>query len=174
MPSSLLLLHGVVQQIAVPQSMAVLQARGSVQSKPRAVIAVANESARRHEVSSLRCTRPPCWRKTCILRRAPRVLLLIAAVSAYAANPVDPDALLARADHLVEIGNSVKAKPLYAEAEQEFHARGRTRKGLYIQFGRLHREIETGSYALAAQEVECDLHNAVVQSDPMLKIARLH
>jgi hypothetical protein len=30
----------------------------------------------------------------------------------------DPDALLSRADHLAEIGNSVKARPFYAEAEQ--------------------------------------------------------
>ncbi len=95
------------------------------------------------------------------------------AVLAYAAKAADPDALLARADHLVEIGNSVKARPLYAEAEREFDARGETRKELYAKFGRLHRDVETGPYAAAAQEVERDLHNPVVQSDPILKIRAL-
>lgn len=152
----------------------VLHALSSGQeSKPRTAIAAGKGLGRRCKVNSLGCTRVPRGRKTRIRQRAPHVLLLLAAISACAANSINPDALLARADHLVEIGNSVKARPLYAEAEQEFHDRGDTRKELYAKFGGLHRDVETGSYALAAQEVEHDLHNPVVESDPMLKIRAL-
>src|SRR5579883_1153944 len=129
-------------------------------SKPRTVFAAA------HGLSRSR-------RKGCTRFRLGPLLLLFMAVLAHAANATDADALLARADDLVEVGNSVKARPLYAEAEREFHARGNTRKELYAKFGRLHRDVETGSYAAVAQEVERDLQNPVVQSDPMLKIRGL-
>jgi len=85
----------------------------------------------------------------------------------------DPDALLAQADRLLELGNSVKAEPLYAQAEKDFHARGDTGKELYAKFGRLRRDIETGSYSVVASEVERDLGNPVVQNDPALKIRAL-
>ena len=95
---------------------------------------------------------------------------LIVQSGIYAA---DPEALLSQADHLAEIGNSVKARPLYAEAEQEFHARGDIKKELYAKFGRLHREVESGSYAAISEELERDLANPIVQSDPALKIRAL-
>jgi len=47
----------------------------------------------------------------------------------------DPYALVSQADHFAEIGNSVKARPLYAEAEKEFRSRGDTKKELYAKFG---------------------------------------
>jgi len=151
----------------------VVHALFSSRLKPGTAVAGVNGLARCYEVNSLHRGRTPCRRKIRIRRCAPHLLLLVVAVSACAANAADPDALLARADHLVEIGNSVKARPLYAEAEQEFHARGDRKKELYAKFGRLQRDIQTGSYAVAAQEVEHDLHNPVVQSDPMLKIRAL-
>src|SRR5690242_15113085 len=60
-------------------------------------------------------------------------ITLLALLSAYCVIAADPEALLARADHLVEIGNSIKARPLYAEAEQEFHAREDRRNELYAK-----------------------------------------
>jgi CHAT domain-containing protein len=84
-----------------------------------------------------------------------------------------PDDLLARADHLAEVGNSVRARPLYAEAEQQFRARGDTRKELYAKFGRLHRDVESGSYKAIAEELDRDLRNPIVESDPGLKIRAL-
>ena len=100
-------------------------------------------------------------------------IIIVALISAHAAKAADPDALLARADHLVDIGNSIKARPLYAQAEQEFRMQGDKRKELYAKFGRLRHDIETGSYSVAAQQVEQDLRNPVVQNDPALKIRAL-
>jgi hypothetical protein len=97
-------------------------------------------------------------------------LALIVQSGMYAA---DPQALLSQADHLAEIGNSVKARPLYAEAEQEFRSRGDTKKELYAKFGRLHREVESGSYSAISEELERDLANPLVQNDPALKIRAL-
>src|SRR5689334_5811067 len=97
-------------------------------------------------------------------------LALMVQFGIYAA---DPDALLSQADHLAEIGNSVRARPLYAEAEQEFRSRGDTKKELYAKFGRLHREVESGSYSAISDELERDLVNPVVRNDPALKIRAL-
>jgi hypothetical protein len=97
-------------------------------------------------------------------------LALMVQSGIYAA---DPEALLSQADHLAEIGNSVKARPLYAEAEQEFRSRGDTKKELYAKFGRLHREVESGSYSAISEELERDLANPLVQNDPALKIRAL-
>jgi hypothetical protein len=62
---------------------------------------------------------------------------------------------------------------LYAQAEQEFRSRGDTKKELYAKFGRLHREVESGSYSARSDELERDLANPVVQNDPALKIRAL-
>jgi CHAT domain-containing protein len=85
----------------------------------------------------------------------------------------DPDALVSQADHFAEVGNSVKARPLYAEAEKEFRSRGDTKKELYAKFGRLHRDVESGSYSTVAEELERDLANPIVRDDPALKIRAL-
>ena len=100
-------------------------------------------------------------------------IIMVALISAHAAKAADPDALLARADHLVDIGNWVKARPLYAQAEHEFRMRGDKRKELYAKFGRLRHDVETGSYSAAAQQVGQDLRSPVVQNDPALKIRAL-
>jgi len=97
-------------------------------------------------------------------------LALITGCESFAA---DPGALLIEADRLAELGNWVKARLLYAQAEQEFHSRGDVRHELYAKFGRLHRDIETGSYAAVGEEIEKDLQNPAVQSDPGLHIRAL-
>src|SRR5579863_1552693 len=97
-------------------------------------------------------------------------LALITACESLAA---DPGALLIEADRLAGLGNWVKAQSLYAQAEQEFHWRGEVKQELYAKFGRLHRDIETGSYAAVGEEIEKDLQNPAVQSDPGLHIRAL-
>ena len=89
-----------------------------------------------------------------------------------AADP-DPGALLTEADRLADLGNWVKAGPLYAQAEQQFHSRGDVRQELYAKFGRLHRDIETGSYSAVGEELENDLQDPAIQSDPRLHIRAL-
>lgn len=101
------------------------------------------------------------------------LILLLAAASGASAEAADPDQLLTRADHLAGIGNLDAARPLYTQAEQEFHARGDTRNELYAKFGRLRRDVESGSYSFVAAEVAKDLQNPVVQNDPALKIRAL-
>jgi tetratricopeptide (TPR) repeat protein len=85
----------------------------------------------------------------------------------------EPGALLIEADRLAGFGNWVKARSLYAQAEQEFHSRGDVKQELYAKFGRLHRDIETGSYSTVGEEIEKDLQNPAVQSDPGLHIRAL-
>lgn len=85
----------------------------------------------------------------------------------------DPRELLTEADSLAESGNWDKARDLYAQAEQEFRAQGDTRGELYAKFGRLHRDVESGSYATVLREIEADLKSPVVESDPALKIRAL-
>ena len=98
------------------------------------------------------------------------VLALIAGHGAVAA---DPEALLSQADHYADVGNSVKARQLYAQAEVQFHSLGDTRREMYAKFGRLNREVQTGSYFAVQDEVGKDLLKPVVQSDPALKIRGL-
>jgi CHAT domain-containing protein len=85
----------------------------------------------------------------------------------------DPGALLTEADRLAGLGNWVKARSLYAQAEQEFHSRGDVQQELYAKFGRLHRDIEAGSYSAVGEEIEKDLQNPAVQCDPGLHIRAL-
>ena len=85
----------------------------------------------------------------------------------------DPQQILRSADRYADAGNWVKARPLYAQAEQLFRSQGDSRNELYAKFGRLHRDVETGSYARAAEEIEADLQKPVVQDDPALKIRAL-
>ena len=85
----------------------------------------------------------------------------------------DPGALLTEADRLAGLGNWVKAQPLYAQAEREFRSRGDVKQELYAKFGRLHRDIETGSYTTVAEEIEKDLQNPAIAGDPGLHIRGL-
>ena len=85
----------------------------------------------------------------------------------------DPKQLLSQADSLAELGNWDRARDLFAQAEQEFRAEGDIRDALYAKFGRLHRDVESGSYTAVLQEIEADLKNPIVQNDPVLKIRAL-
>lgn len=89
------------------------------------------------------------------------------------ASSAEPREVLKQADHFANLGNWHKARKLYAEAEQVFHSRGDTRNELYAKFGRLHRDVESGSYADLLREIQADLKNPVVVSDPVLKIRAL-
>lgn len=102
----------------------------------------------------------------------PGVVFLFALISGQV-SATEPQDLLSQADKLAEFGNWDKARDLYAQAEQEFHARGDIRNELYAKFGRLHRDVESGSYAAVLHQVEADLKNPIVQNDPALKIRAL-
>ncbi len=84
-----------------------------------------------------------------------------------------PRDILAQADHFADLGNWDKARDLYAQAEQGFHAAGDERNELYAKFGRLHRDVESGSYAAVLHQIETDLDNPVVQGDTGLRIRAL-
>jgi CHAT domain-containing protein/tetratricopeptide (TPR) repeat protein len=84
-----------------------------------------------------------------------------------------PQAILLQADHFADLGDWDKARDLYAQAEQEFHARGDMRNEFYAKFGRLHRDVQSGSYTAVLRQVETDLRNPVVAGDPSLKIRAL-
>ncbi len=97
-------------------------------------------------------------------------LLILSSASAIAEDAV---ALLDRADRLSAAGNWRAARPLYAEAEAMFRASGDRPKELAAKFGRLHSDVESGSYAEIREQVERDLRDPVVQADPRLKIRGL-
>jgi hypothetical protein len=88
----------------------------------------------------------------------PAVVFLLALISGQI-SASEPQEILSQADKLAEFGNSDKARDLYAEAEQEFHHHGDTRNQLYAKLGRLHRDVESGSYALVLRQVEAGLKN---------------
>lgn len=102
------------------------------------------------------------------LRRV--VIFGIITASGHAA---DPDALIRQADRFADAGDLLRARPFFAEAEQEFRSRGDERNALYAKFGRLKRDVETGSYTAVENDLRKDLANPVVQSDPHLKIRAL-
>src|SRR5579871_3372144 len=90
------------------------------------------------------------------------------------ASAVEDGAVLLRdADRYADAGNWTSARDLYARAERAFHQSGDTRNELYAKFGRLHRDVEAGSYSIALREVEADIAKPVVQGDPLLKIRAL-
>src|SRR5579875_3536720 len=86
---------------AKPMRFSVFHALGSSGSRPRAAIAAASGLDCDHRVNSARCTPSPCSRQICMRTWVLQVLVVMLAVLAYAAKAADPDALLARADHLV-------------------------------------------------------------------------
>ena len=57
----------------------------------------------------------------------------------------DTKRLLAEADRLAWLGNSDKAGPLYAKAEELFDSVGDSRNALYAKVGRLHTQMQANS-----------------------------
>src|SRR5579885_2272658 len=114
------------------------------------------------------------WRSLFHMLTCPHgVLFALVFVSSHSAIAEDPAALLDRAERLSAVGNWRAARPLYAEAETKFRARGDRRNELAAKFGRLHSDVESGSYAEVREQVERDLLDPVVQADPRLKIRGL-
>jgi CHAT domain-containing protein len=106
------------------------------------------------------------------------VVLKLAAIMAGGAIRVplaadDPEQLLREAQHYAEVGNLDRAGPLFADAEKLFHAQGDTRNELFAKFGRLRRDVESGSYVEVQQQLAADLKNPVVAADPALKLRAL-
>ena len=81
--------------------------------------------------------------------------------------------LLVQADRLAEQGNWSKARPIYANAEAEFQRVGDRRTEIYAKLGRLHGDVQAGSYRATREEVVRTLGDQNVQSDPQLKIQAL-
>ncbi len=100
-------------------------------------------------------------------------LCFISMNTALYAFGADAGDLLRTADRLADAGNWAAAREPYAQAEQLFRAQGDKRNELYAKFGRLHRDVEAGSYSQVLREVQADLSNPVVQKDPSLKIRAL-
>src|SRR5579883_1375390 len=114
------------------------------------------------------------WRSLIRMLSCPRgVWCALVFLSGHSAIAEDPAALLERAERLSAVGNWRAARPLYAEAEAAFRARGDRRDELAAKFGRLHSDVESGSYAAVREEVERDLLDPVVHTDPILKIRGL-
>jgi hypothetical protein len=85
----------------------------------------------------------------------------------------DAVVLLRDADRYADAGNWNAARDLYAQAEQAFRGAGDARNELYAKFGRMHRDVEAGSYSRVSQELQVDLAKPAVQNDPALKIRAL-
>jgi len=98
------------------------------------------------------------------------ILVNICLVPLFAADVGD---LLRMADQYADANNWSAAREPYAQAEAAFRERGDKRNELYAKFGRLHRDVEAGSYSKVLTEVQADLANPVVQADPLLKIRGL-
>jgi CHAT domain-containing protein len=94
----------------------------------------------------------------------------LSALFVYAQSPTD---LLAQADRLGDKSDWRNAGPLYAKAEAAFRTTGDVRNELYAKVGRLHRDVEQGSYKAVRAEVVQVLAHAIAQSDVALRIHAL-
>ena len=106
-------------------------------------------------------------------RNARLACIVLLVLSPMAVSAESPTELLAQADHLADQNNWYDAGPLYAKAEAGYHRAGDVRNELYAEFGRLHRDIENGSYRTVRAEVVRALGNPVAQNDPLLRIRGL-
>jgi CHAT domain-containing protein len=97
-------------------------------------------------------------------------ILMDTGLRALAADPGD---LLRTADRYADAGNWSAARDPYAQAEVAFRERGDKRNELYAKFGRLHRDVEAGSYATVLRELQGDMAIPIVQTDPTLRIRAL-
>jgi hypothetical protein len=105
--------------------------------------------------------------------RNPIAIMTLAFFALSRAGATDASEMLNQADRFADAGNWNKARDLYARGEELFRAQGDTRGELYAKFGRLHRDVEAGSYSRVLKQVELDLANPIVQADPQLKIRAL-
>ncbi len=101
------------------------------------------------------------------------LVILVAGFVPMCVDAQSPAELMANADQLGDRSDWRNAGPLYAKAEAEFHRTGDARNELYAKLGRLHRDLEDGSYKTVRAEVLRLLANPLTQSDPLLQIRAL-
>src|ERR1700756_1424549 len=83
----------------------------------------------------------------CSPAHAARILVMfVAGLAPMCVDAQSPSELMANADQLGDRSDWRNAGPLYAKAEAEFHRTGDARNELYAKLGRLHRDLEDGSY----------------------------
>jgi CHAT domain-containing protein/tetratricopeptide (TPR) repeat protein len=82
-------------------------------------------------------------------------------------------ALLAEADHLAWLHNWVRARPLYAKAEDLFAQAGDARNALYCKISRLRADVQGTSFTEVSDYLGRELQNPLVQNDPALKLRLL-
>ena len=83
---------------------------------------------------------------------------------------VDPQALLAEANHFYWVNNGPKAGPLYAKAESLFASRGDARNELYAKIGHFRSEAETMSFVDLSRFLNDQLQNPIMRNDPRLRL----
>jgi CHAT domain-containing protein len=116
--------------------------------------------------------------RTSVGRRAIRVtgsvpllvLILLGLTRLYGQTASD---LLAQADRLAEQGNWSKARPMYGDAEAEFQRHGDRRNELFAKLGRLHGDVQAGSYSRTRKEVVEVLADHHMENDSQLRIRAL-
>jgi tetratricopeptide (TPR) repeat protein len=98
-------------------------------------------------------------------------LAFLLALPLLGQNGPDPRQTLEKAERLFWLDNLVKARPLYAECEREFAARGDVKNSLLAKFSRLRADAEsTLSYPEVSRILAQDLRDPVVQPNPPLKL----
>ena len=105
--------------------------------------------------------------------RAQIVALIVSGIVPMCVNAQTPAELIAQADKFGDRSEWQKAGPLYAKAEAEYHRTGDARNEMYAKLGRLHRDLENGSYSSVRAEVVNALAIPVAQNDPALRIRGL-
>ncbi len=105
-----------------------------------------------------------------------RYLITVAGLVGFVGNlraQGHPEDLLRQANQLADAGNLAAARPLYARAEQAFSQLGDRKQALYAKFGRLRRDVESGSYDAYLREIDADLATPEVSADPALRLRAL-
>ena len=90
--------------------------------------------------------------------------------SAVLQQSIDPQVLIAAADHFYWLNNGPAAAPLYARAEKLFSERGDARNELYAKVGHLRSEAETMSFVDLSRILNEQLQTPIVQNDPKLRL----
>jgi CHAT domain-containing protein len=101
------------------------------------------------------------------------VVIAIIGLRPMCVNAQSANELMTRADQLGDRSDWHNAGPLYAKAEAEYHRSGDARNELYAKLGRLHRDLEDGSYRTVRADVLKLLANPLSQNDPLLQIRGL-
>ena len=102
------------------------------------------------------------------------VVIIVAGFAPMCVDAQSPAELIAQADQLGDRSEWRNAGPFYAKAEAEYHRTGDARNELYAKLGRLHRDLEDGSYRLSpCRGRKRLLANPLTQNDPLLQIRGL-